>query len=556
MKATLKTILVLLFPLCGYSQQLSEILGRPTNSSITVSAMFDSQVEVYFEYGTTKGSYSNVTATNAVAADSPVDIAITGLIPNQRYYYRTRYRKTGTSTYLASSEHTFVTQRKSGRAFRFTVESDPHPYDKKGCWPLWDIALQNQLNDTADFMIDMGDTFGDDHNPYTITNDQVKQLQLNCRGFFGKVCHSMPFYFCIGNHEGEGGYYLLQTPPNNLATYETNWRKQYFPNPSPDGFYTGNSAEEGFGMGNPENYFAWEWGDALFVVLDVYRYATANDKPQKWDWTIGKTQYDWLKQTLETSNAKYKFVFAHHILGQGRGGVELAKSFEWGGYDAGTYKFDTYRSGWGEPIHQLMQKNGVNIFFQGHDHIYVKQELDGIVYQTVPMPSDSSYKIGITDNGDAFTSGTQLGGSGHIRVTVASTGVTVDYVSALLPKDETTTSKNGAVVNSYTVTSSTTGADEQLENSELAQLNQNYSNPFVGETTIGYRLQKASRVQLKLFDLLGKEIATLVDQYQEPGDYNLPINAKSFSLNSGIYFYRISVGSFSKTMKMICVKQN
>ncbi|MBK6791105.1 MAG: hypothetical protein IPG80_00890 [Anaerolineales bacterium] len=41
-------------------------------------------------------------------------------------------------------------------------------------------------------------------------------------------------------------------------------------------------------------------------------------------------QYQWFRQTLETSNAKYKFVFTHHVLGTGRGGIELADTFEWG----------------------------------------------------------------------------------------------------------------------------------------------------------------------------------------------------------------------------------
>lgn len=190
---------------------------------------------------------------------------------------------------------------------------------------------------------------------------------LDNRPILGAVCHSMPFLFCQGNHEGESGYYLLQTPPNNLATYETLWRKTYYPNPEPDGFYTGNNEEEPFGMGKPQNYYAFEWGDALFVVVDGWRYYTASAKPRNWDWTIGKTQYDWLKTTLETSKAKYKFVFTHHVMGETRGGVNVASGFEWGGLDNGGNKFAINRLGWAMPIHQLMVANHVNVFFQGHD---------------------------------------------------------------------------------------------------------------------------------------------------------------------------------------------
>jgi hypothetical protein len=65
----------------------------------------------------------------------------------------------------------------------------------------------------------------------------------------------------------------------------------------------------------------------------------------------------------------------------------------------------------------------------------------GIAYQEVPMPSDSSYNIGVTDNGDTYT-GTILNGSGHLRVRVDPDCVTVDYVAAWLPQDTLGANKN------------------------------------------------------------------------------------------------------------------
>lgn len=476
LNSKLKLVIVGLLMMISLNQQaqtMTEILGRPTDKSITINVLFDTVVEVYFEYGTSKGTYPNSTSTVKSESGIPVEVQLTGLTAETRYYYRTRYRKVGDVNFLSSDMHTFITQRKPGSSFVFTVEADPHPYDKKGCWNLWHIALQNQLKDGADFMLDLGDTFGDDHYPTTITTQEVQQLQLNCRNFFGPVCHSMPLFFCIGNHEGECGYYLTQTPPNNLAMYETTWRKLYYPNPIPDDFYSGDDVIELNGVGKAENYYAWEWGDALFVVLDMYRYATKSDKPQRWDFTIGKTQYDWFKSTLSQSKAKYKFVFAHHVLGQGRGGVELANSFEWGGQDGNKgYVFDTYRPGWGLPIHQLMKANNVTAFFQGHDHIFVHQQLDSIIYQSVPMPSDSTYKIGVTDNGDAYLSGHQLSGSGHIRVTVSPDSAKFDYVSAVLPQDENDSSKNAKVVYSYS-------AKPKILNSALDQTIDNVFKCFV-----------------------------------------------------------------------------
>ena len=105
-----------------------------------------------------------------------------------------------------------------------------------------------------------------------------------------------------------------------------------------------------------EDYYAWTWGDALFIVLDPFQYTMKKpyaedlfgegetDIGDQWDWTLGKDQYDWLKQTLENSNAKFKFVFAHHVtggvpyeyvstIGPGyvRRGADAAPYFEWGG---------------------------------------------------------------------------------------------------------------------------------------------------------------------------------------------------------------------------------
>ena len=486
------------------AQTFTEILGRPTDVSITASILFDSQVDTYIEYGVLSGNYTATTPVVTSVVGQPVVTKISGLTNETRYYYRTRYRKTGSSIYLAGTEHHFITQRKKGSPFVFTIEADPHPYDPKGYHPLWDICLQNQLHDNPDFMLDLGDTFGDDHldkiTNLTRNSAQVQQLMLDNLPHFGLVCHSMPFFFCQGNHEGESGYYLLQTPPDNLATYETLWRKMYYPNPEPDGFYSGNNEVEGFGMNKPENYYAFEWGDALFVVVDGWRYYSANVKPRNWEWTIGKTQYDWLKQTLETSMAKYKFVFTHHVLGETRGGVEIAKTFEWGGLDNGTNKFATNRPGWAMPIHQLMVANHVNVFFQGHDHLYAYESMDNLVYQTIPMPADSSYSLGYIANASAFT-GTVLKGSGHIRVTVNPDSVKVDYVSSRLPKDESDILKNGQLVYSYSVKAKTISALNNLILTSATELNV-FPNPASDYLNISFSqpVEKSFSVTIHALD--------------------------------------------------------
>ena len=442
MKLRLPLILFICLSFQGISQKYSVLLGRPTDKTMTFSVLFDQNIEYYLEYGTQSGNYATKSIVYTENANVPQELDIEGLIKNTRYYYRVQYRLKGGSTYTPSPEYSFITQRNPGTSFTFTVEADEHLYDKKGVDNLYRICLENQLKDKPDFMLSLGDTFGDDHNPTTITSAELKTLHANYRPFLANIGHSVPFFFCMGNHEGENNYYIKNNPPNNLTIQATLWRKYYYPNPSPNSFYSGNQDIEDYGVGSPENYYAWTWGDALFVVLDAYRYQSidgSSEKPKTWDWTLGKKQYDWMRSTLEGSKAKYKFVFAHHIRGQDRGALTNAKLYEWGGYegDGKTYTFDKNRAGWGKPIHQVFKDTGVSIFFQGHDHLFAKEDLDGIVYQEVGMPSDSTYEIGMLANADAYTAN-QRGGSGHMRVSVNPDNVKVDFVRAYLPADTKT----------------------------------------------------------------------------------------------------------------------
>ena len=169
-----------------------------------------------------------------------------------------------------------------------------------------------------------------------------------------------------------------------------------------------------------------------------------------WDITHGDDQYFWLKRTLEQSRAKWKFVFTHHVMGGGRGAVELIDDYEWGGRNRnGTPGFAQNRPVWPTPIHQLFVANKVTIFFQAHDHLFVRQERDGVIYQELPNPADNTYTA---FNADAYTSGDKFPNSGYVKVTVSPQDVKVNYVREYLPKDEAAPDRlSGAVQFSYTV---------------------------------------------------------------------------------------------------------
>lgn len=85
-------------------------------------------------------------------------------------------------------------------------------------------------------------------------------------------------------------------------------------------------------------------------------------------------------------------------------------------------------------------------------------------------------------------------------------------------------------------------------------LYQNYPNPFNPETVISYQLSVNSWVTLKVYDLLGREVKTLVNEYKQTGKYSLEFRVQNSDIPSGIYFYRLTNGNFSETKKMLLLK--
>jgi hypothetical protein len=83
-------------------------------------------------------------------------------------------------------------------------------------------------------------------------------------------------------------------------------------------------------------------------------------------------------------------------------------------------------------------------------------------------------------------------------------------------------------------------------------LKQNYPNPFNPATTIVYEIPQTRFVTLKVYDILGREVATLVNEEKPAGEYEVEFDGANFT--SGIYIYRFSAGDFKETMKMILLK--
>lgn len=429
------------------------VLGRPTADAVTLSVVTYSDMEGYLEYGVDAEALDSATAAAVFATRQAAEIRMEGLEADTQVYYRLRLRKAGSDgEFDATPVYSFHTQRPPGSEFVFLMQADSHLDDNTEP-ALYEQSMANMLQEKADFLVDLGDTFMTDK--FAQYKDAERQYMAQ-RYYFGLLCHSAPLFIALGNHDGELGRFQNGTS-DNMAVWSNTMRKLYYPNPVADDFYSGNVTPDPV-AGTLQDYYAWHWGDALFVVLDPFwntrtpggGNAAAN---AGWAWTLGQTQYEWFKQTLETSPAKFKFVFLHHLVGGAdsqRGGAEVANLYEWGGKSAdGTDGWAANRKGWAAPIHKLLVDNKVSAVFHGHDHLYVKQDLDGVVYHEVPQPGFPRYDGANSAAEYGYKSGTILGSPGYLRVTVNADAVKVDYVRSYLLKDENAQRRNRNVSHSY-----------------------------------------------------------------------------------------------------------
>lgn len=474
-----------------------EFLGRPEADRISISIVPSVNMSVYYQYGTTSGGpYSNTT-TSIVTAGQPLVVVISGLSANTRYFYRMQYSLNSGSTWTARTEHSFWTKRAEGTTFTFDITSDSHIDIMLGNSANWNNTLDRIAADTPDFAIDLGDTAAMDNGTSSVAlgdTAAANQVYIDTLPYLNKISAHSPLFMLAGNHEQQEAWHLQGTLANSLPIMGKNSEKKYYLNPLNDSFYSGDTTTmpELSGDHTRQDYYAWTWGDALFVVISPFWTTTtkpytttvgggetdATGSNNRWDWTLGVDQYNWLQTVLSTSTAKYKFVFAHQIVGgnsvsnqvnYGHGGVDSANLVEWGGNNVGgsPYTWATNRpatDGWGTlPIHQMFLANHVSAFFHGHDHQMAYELLDGIVYQAVPSGSFTGsfgmYSTGGNTGKTVWADSTQ--GPGYLRVTVGPSQTTVGFIryNASMPVSPAYTYNIApAVVTTYNLTTAVSPA--------------------------------------------------------------------------------------------------
>jgi len=426
------------------------LLGQPTADSINLRLLSDYPSTIIIEWGDGNAATQKTTPLKLTPSQPSTLLPLRNLKMSTRYAYRVLFQNNeACDGYYTTESFFFHTQRLFGEEFTFAVTADTHFNDENIFDQETFIQTRANMIKAAhslpgyDFLIDLGDTFmGLKLKP---TTGAEHLLYENAFKELSPVARSAPIFLVNGNHDGESGEFLpkslegatLKEIEASLPVTYARLRNAYFANPGSGGIYS-SSPESTSSIGQLTNFYAWMWGNSLFVALDPYWYTTTIINRSPWQWTLGKTQYDWLNSVL-ISPASLKFIFIHHYVGglygtsmgfHGGGDESFAKYFEWGGYDPihENYAFVENRPGWDYgPVHQICVNNHVSIVFRGHDHLYHVGELDGVLYNTLPRTSEATHKTvdlkerwaekGYADN--------VIATSGHVEVTANMLGATV-----------------------------------------------------------------------------------------------------------------------------------
>ncbi len=509
------------------------LLGRPTAHSAVVDFTPLVAMDAFVEYGFP--GFSRASQPKTIGPGEPCEVELSRLEPGMDCWYRLRYRRAGSGDEFASGAmQTFHTQRAPWQGFTFTTQADPHiwaswswPYNGARGLALYKRTLENVAADAPDFHFDLGDFSMTAFSP---TWDNAVDRYRVERGLLGKDLQGVPFYLVLGNHEGELGWQRMAG--DSAAVWSERARRLLVPNPFRSEFYDGCADSAASGGGLRESYYSWEWGDALFVVLDPFWYTTEkphhNPEPGHgggWEWTLGLDQYEWLYHVLQRSHRRWKIVLLHHLVGgvedqfgsYGRGGIEAVKwsvaqrpTFEWGGEnEIGVDVYATRRPGWNHgPIHDMLVQSGVDLVIHGHDHFFAVQRVDGITYVECPQPMDAQYTYGCRVSG-GYENGFLLPNSGHLRFRVTPEDLVIEYVRSYLDGD----GQNGEVAFQWSLVGAAGSAEGPSGSSgepgtpvpPAAQPRLLIApNPAPGGAQILFRLTGSAGRDLRVFDAGGR----------------------------------------------------
>lgn len=200
-----------------------------------------------------------------------------------------------------------------------------------------------------------------------------------------------------------------------------------------------------------------------------------------------------------------------------------------------------------DPQVSLTQDSNYSVGMFVVSNAVVKKDSIQLFYTTNNGSSFSTVAMSLVDTIDAATNSGK-----YSAIIPQSTTTPKFYVRAMDATNISRTSPYNAPTDLYDAVTGTTGVTPGNPLPRSFTLKQNYPNPFNPGTTITYQLPVHSMVTLKVYDVLGREVTTLVNGIQSPNNYSVSFNGAG--LSSGVYFYRLQTDSFTETKRMILVK--
>ena len=265
-------------------------------------------------------------------------------------------------------------------------------------------------------------------------------------------------------------------------------------------------------MPNNERYYDFVWGNTHFFAID-----SDSDEPD--GVTANSVQGQWLQNALASSSAEWQVVYFHHC------------------------PYSSSQHGSQEYMQWPFEEWGASVVLAGHDHVYERVIIDNFPYFVNGLGGRSKYSF------DSPIPGSEV-------------RYNEDYGAMLVEANLDSIifkfySRNNDLVDTYTIFNSISSIEPLSINA--FGLEQNYPNPFNSRTMINFTIdappnfpQGETFVTLKVYDVLGNQVSTLVNKDILPGSYEVEFDASE--ITSGIYFYTLNAGKFIQTKRMIVLK--